>query len=417
LSTQSSSQSRHPWLTDLAAQLIFPCLAIGTTLIQQRETWTQGVGQVLLWISILAALELVYSHPRLALMGLTALAIIVFSRALRLVTAGPIIDSTYTAGLALLYGTAGAVVVWTKPKMLNRQFAALLFLSAPLMVVQLTGGPDWDWVHMWRTDSHNASGYELFVPILGQTNPQSGWGTFQLRPAGIIYANNFLSIVVLFGMALHLARMEGRRLAHSDRFLAAVLTLAMAKLLFLAYLVFLSGYLIFGSADRRWRMLKLTSLLTLFLALYWWLFPGAFIYNLSPTSILLNFTIRWADLLGSLTGGGVISLIAENLNGVSTYTILTGSESGYAKIGRRLPWLAAMALVMLPVYVGRLRTIWRHDPQLGRIVINIAVAACLAPLITWFLTGPFFLCAAGAAFLPLAALHVRNEVLAKVGDT
>jgi hypothetical protein len=396
----------HSQLHQLAIGVLFPCLVLGTALGQDRSAvYHDGVhdvmsivGQVLLWIGLLAATEIILVVRGSGRVLLVIIAMLLGFRATGVVLGGSAeAVAGYTLANGVLYGLAAITVVIDDPERVHRQGYRFLAWSVPVMVLQLYGAPEW--LQLWRTDVHNDAG---LMPTLFHTDPNEGFSTLQVRPAGFMHANNFLSIIVLFLMAFHLARLRGKRLTKPDVALITVIVLAMSKLLYASFIIFTLLYLVVGTREQRRRIMKLWGLMAVCLAVYFALFPGVFLYNLSPNLALLNLGIRVADLRAALAGAAVADVSIQGLGGLelNRADIEAGTQSGYSSIARFLPMLVAVSVVALPLYAYKLRQLRRRRPDLAEIARNTALAFVVAPVISPFFGNPYFAYASGAMMLP-----------------
>jgi hypothetical protein len=402
----------HDRLVSIAARVIVPSLTIGTSLAQERIPalpLVQAIGQILLWIGILAAIELVivvHGNGRLVAILLVAL----FStRAATVVLGGggPIVWA-YTVSLGLLLAAAAAALARHDPRLLHRQLLWLIGLSAPLMVLQIFGYPEI--VHALRTDIHDPVFGWVVLPTLFNTDPNTGWSTIQGRPAGLMYANNFFSLIALFAIAVHLA--AGRESDKKwDWIIGLVAALAMAKIVFLGLIV-LTGVTVVVDREQRRRILRIWLALMVSMAGYYLVFRGLFLFNLSFTNILVNVTVRFQDIRAALLGADIADVVVNTLEGgVWTYTIEAGTQSGYATVAKYLPMIAVAFPIVAWFYVRRLSTLAIRDPLAASISRNASVAMLLAPVITAFFSAPFFAFAAGLASTPFWTMRERGVTL------
>jgi len=401
-------------LVETAVAVIFPCLVFGTAMVQQPSTVLSVAGQILLWLAILAAAEIIitlHSGTTFAVL----LSFLVAFKAAQVVAGGSAaVIIGYELVNALIFAFAGAAVLAFRRDVLERQLRRFFTWSIPVMILQLYGKPDW--IQALRTDSHSKGGdvREQILPSLFESN-SAGFNTIQSRPAGLLHANNFLSIVILFALAVHFRRSKGRSIDASDVVLMAVLVLSMAKIAFLSFIVFSVVYLMRGPGDTRVRVGKLLGLLGLFLLLFYIFFPGIFLYDLSPNNAILNYAIRVADLRAVLSGVSVVDVVQiKGIDGsqLAVIGLEAGTQSGYSAAARFAPFLLVVLPIIGAVYYLRYRMLPRNGGTLRDLSVNSLLVLFLSPLITSFAGNPFFSFALAGLALPWVAaksLEVRER--------
>jgi hypothetical protein len=391
----------HGQLVELAAWLLVPCILIGTTLNQHPILGVKSFGQIAMWLAFLSAIEIAYRCTPYRWLFPLSLGALLVSRAARVVVgSGTEVTALYIAGMAGIFGLASAWVVARRPALVRRQVWILLAASGALMLVQMYGRPEI--LHTFRTDIHDPFTGRVIRDALFQRDPLVGYSTLQLRPAGLLFANNFLSLVLLGLMAVSFGRWRGGGLDKIDWALALVVAFTMSKMVFVT-LILVTAILFFlsGRPNRR-RMLKFWMALALFLALYYLLFPGVFLYNVSPTNALINVNVRFADLSAAIAGLDIAQVSVEGFDGsIRSYSVEAGSQSAISRLGSLLPVLAGLGLLIAPIYLIAIRRIWHVDQALARTSIIGAVAFLLAPLATSFLENPMYWVIFGLVLLPL----------------
>jgi hypothetical protein len=358
-------------------------------------------------VALLAAIEVVLVLESAGAAFIIAASILIAARVARVVLgATPLLDGVYTFGSGMLFMVAGASLFARRRDVLFHDMYLFLGWSLIPMCLQLLGV---QWSQFIRTDLHGAVGGQM-LPLLFKDTTPDAISTLQARPAGFMHANNYMSIVAVVALALHFAVSRSRKLGWRDVVLVSLVTLMMAKILFLSFLLFVLFYLVIGSPDQRVRSLKMTGMLGVTLAIYYWLFPAAFLQNLSPDAALVNYAIRVADLRAALAGVQTTDLVVQGLNGAqySISDIDAGSQSGYSALAAYLPILGVLALAVTPLLIRATRTLKSMDADLAAIVRNGAIATVLLPLISPFYTNPFFWFAAGTMLVPWAVSRERR---------
>ncbi len=397
---------------EVAVICLFPCLVFGTALVQQHATALFVAGQILLWVAILAAAEvIIVLHSGFAFAVLIAMLVAV--RAARVVAPVAALDMAYDAVNGLIFLVAGAAIFAFRREVLERQLKAFFAWSIPLLLVQLYGKPSW--IQALRTDAHTAASggsREEMLPSLFDSN-SANLSTTQARPAGLLHANNFLSIVVLFGLAVIFRRSRVRSIQAMDVFTMAVLVLSMAKIGYLSFIVFSVIYLVRGPADTRARIGKLWLLLGVFLGTFYLLFPGIFMFDMSLNNAILNYAVRMADLQAVLTGVSMVDVVQINGVGGAQLAVVgleAGTQSGYSVAAKYARFLVPLAMITVALFALRFRRIPRHDSELRDLSLNGVLLLFLTPLITSFAGNPFFAFSLAGLALPWVAVPSRREL-------
>lgn len=402
----------HSAIVEAAVAGLVPCLIFGTVLVQQEWAFAHDLGQVLLWMAILAAAEIVYVLLRapqvLAVVGVLIVGLRAASAALG---ASGTITATYEMVNSLLFALAGVAVVRWRGDVLERQLRTFFIVTVPFMLAQLVGWPAW--TQAWRTDAHgDESMRRVMVRTLFEREGVEGFPSLQARPAGVLHANNFLSIVMLFAMAFLFDRSRGGKLRSVEVAFMIVLVLTMAKVLYIGFLVFTVLYLVRGPRSRRVWLGKMWGVLLLAMGTYYLLFPGVFLFDLSPNNALLNYAIRMADLRAVLGGLDFADVTVEGFGGITLELagIPAGSQSAIAAAARHFVLLTMVVPVVFIAYFHALASLRRRNPELTGLAVNGAVMLGLALLITSFVGNPFFGFTASLVLLPwLVPLSGRTQ--------
>jgi hypothetical protein len=312
-------------------------------------------------------------------------------------------NGVYTVFLAATCSVAGALILLTRPGLLRTQFAVFCALSVPLMIMQMVGV---SWTQLLRTDMGPIyMGYQQ-VPTLFVPAGEVIITTFQSRPAGFLYANNAASLIAVFGVALHYARLpKPGRLDWTDVAVLAFLVLLMSRLAFIVLLLMWIVRASMGGASRR-HVLASIGVVAILLAAYWLAFPGLFAANMSWYALAVDLEIRIVELMLASGVPWVVQLadqIPREWAGRRfdpMQHLGTGGQSGYGMLIRH-PWLVLLAVVAaVPAawaFVSRFR---RLEPDVQREVTAVGLTAILAPAITSFLGTPMFWFLSAAAVIP-----------------
>jgi hypothetical protein len=384
----------------LAVQALFPSLLIGTTANQQQ--WSETlllIGQVSIWISILSATTIVVVTFRGQVWPLLITAGFLITKIGRVIVGeNEVFLVLYIAATAALFCSAGAAVALQKTRVVYQQTLLFILFSIPIMILQLIGISEW--VHYLRTDLHVVDTITLF-PTLFVAKEGVTATVLQGRPAGLAYANNYLSIIIMFFIGLHFSNIETKRISKNDVIVCLIAVLAMAKIVFLTLLIVFVLLLITGNSLQRRRTGKVLILFFGLMGMYAFFFPGMFEVNTSLGMARTNFMIRASELLALLAGEAAPDvLFLERPNGEVYMQILPGHQSAYAEMARFLPYLGIAALFLLPVYLKGLRKTRDYSLELRNMTIFLLLVSSLIPLITSFLRGPVFWFFVGFGLLP-----------------
>lgn len=392
----------------LSAYGLFPSLLISSSLIQPGFPFLFNlVGQLASIFSIMAACVIVYLSFREKHLILLIIGGVLMMKGARILIGdeNTYILLGYTLITGFLFCLAGTAIALHKSNLLYRQVMFFCFISIPLLVFQVAGIGKWAWI--FRLEFYQ--GDLTLVPAVFQNNTDII--AAQVRPGGFLYTNVFLAAVILLALGLHFGRIAKHRSMINDAVLCAIIVLAMAKIVFLAFGLFTFWFLIFGDGQKRKRMLRILFFFSFFSACYAFFFPAAFAYNTSWPQAKLNFSMRLHGMTARIQGYTLTEMQYEDERGDQRiYQLGDDPQSGYGTIGMALPYLAVVALLMLPFYIKQFRNLKRYFPELKDQTRLFLVLAALGPIsasitganIYWFLMGfgllPLFLALKPYAF-------------------
>jgi hypothetical protein len=400
---------------------IFPGIIIGSLFIQQLDSPVfLFLGQIAFWLNITAAfiISLFYLKKKA---GVLILIILLFFFKVGRIFAGE--SSTflllYTLSLCCLFGVAGGLVLFHHSKIIYKQVTIFCWISIPLMLLQLIGAGEW--TQFFRTDLPQTIGkIQCSTLFVDKDNIQIL--ALQARPAGFCFANNFLSLIIMFALALHYGLRTSSKISLNDIGLCLIMVLAMAKICFLTFFIFVLWFLLFGSWKKKMRMVKVSVLFFFVIFLYAFMFPGVFEYNTSFSNIRLNFILRALDLNKSI-GGNVflrsvldqINVSGDDINRIEQEHQRGEHESGYATIGKALKLLAVIICINFPLYFMSAKKFIVFYPGFKDLLILFILLLFLMPLITSFISGPVFWFIAGFSFIPIILFldSVRFQITQK----
>ena len=224
----------------------------------------------------------------------------------------------------------------------------------------------------------------------------------QARPGGFLYANNYLSVFIVFALALYLGDTHAPKRAVRNGLLATASVLSMAKVVFFAFVVMglVAVVLRQKALLRRWGAMAL--MLLVLLGGYRLLFPGMFEVNMSLELWRTNFQMRLADALYA-SGSERAREIAGSLptRALATLDPEVPSQSGYALLIQRTALVAPALLTAVFLNWRGARWLKRFRPDLRPSIIMLQTAVVVVPVVTSFLGSQVF-----SVFLGVAALTV-----------
>lgn len=380
---------------------LLPVLIVTAISTQPRPyPMVMAIGQIASVVSvILACIVVVTTFPG----RIWSIALVLLTVALRAARGlMPIGDEAaviaYTVVSSLLFGAAGAIMAASRPRRLHRQLTGFMLISLPLMFLQLVGVGAW--TQTLRLDFHMLGEEKLEqVRTLLVPPDEVEITTLQARPAGFLHANNFLSLFLVFALALQLGRRAPLRFSWRDVGLLAVLTLAMSKTAFLAFFLMLLVMLVAGDRARRRYALKSGAVFVACISTYAVLFPGVFAFTMSFDLMRLNLNVRVAEVL-LVSGQPRLERLADQFSADELSRIKDDSaQSAYGILAARPTLVLGGALVAGPLYLLALRRVASRRPQ-WKMGALLGAAALLSVLgMTSFMGSLAFALMAGAALL------------------
>ena len=392
-----------------AKYLLLPLLLINITTAENGwEIFGINFGRTLYWGIIVIAWYVARNSPyRYYMTGFLCIGILL--RMLELLCGWGEIELLRKAALAIVFVIAGAVVYGTNPLFLRKQLVIFLALCIPIMLLQILGVSSffYGWVTDYAHDPKIMATYEIGKFIDIPLYPTLFVGINKLyyligqgRPAGLLYANNVLSIFVSITVGLNLAVTRMSRLSFSDVVVLVVVVLTMAKSTYIITALLYVTFFVFNVQGKRLLCFKSIILLTILSALYYWVFPGLFMANFSAEMFWLSMLHRLLDIVYFLDLENLGNFFYEqhrlygtNFNEDATYSGL----SIILKSNFVAPVLF-LAVVILVQYVNRLRKM-RPLPIMPYVVTLLVCV--LTQFGTSYFAAPSFQFIAGLALFPL----------------
>jgi len=221
-----------------------------------------------------------------------------------------------------------------------------------------------------------------------------------MRPAGLLYAANVLSIFVSIAVGLNLAVARSNRLGFSDIVVFTAVVLAMSKSTFIITALLYVIALVLNVQGKRSLCFKSLMLLAVLLALYYFCFPGLFLVHTSRASFWASIWYRFMDVAISL---GSESLESLYYNREHSYGSLFNPDLTYSGISKVLKSAVLVpvlffVVVLLVQYAYRLRQM-RTLPIMPYVITLIV--CFLTQFGTAYFAAPSFQFIAGLALFPL----------------
>jgi hypothetical protein len=273
-----------------------------------------GVGQLLYWIIIGLAWYIAFRSPYQKLA--TAMLLLAFAlRPIEALSGSVVIYAVRSGALAVVFTVAGAWIYGRNPHFLHRQLVVFLGLCVPLMLLQIVGVGSWvmGWSTAYLDDPSSfmdASQVGTFMDVPLYPTLFVGYDDLvlsiaQARPAGLMHANNVISIFVAIAVAVALVIPRSARLRAGDLIVTAAVILTMSKMVFALTAMLYVGALLFAPAERKVLTLKLLCVFASGFWVYYVLFPGLLQSNLSEEMVRVSIMLR---LLGVLNAVGIDNL-------------------------------------------------------------------------------------------------------------
>ncbi|MDB9794728.1 hypothetical protein OAB70_01565 [bacterium] len=267
------------------------------------NTWL--VGRMSLWILLILSLYILAKKFQIKVLPLFI--IVVLSNPISDIY--PSIKIIYQISIATIFLLTGYVCYGDKPQKLRKILIIYLLINIPFLLMQITGVSPL--VMTWGTDYLHTPSL-LSIEQVGTFQKIPVYPTFlvpyeeivfmigQSRPAGLMAANNYLSVIVCFSLFLNLHLRSKAVLNLGDLVVNFVAVLVMSKLVFvIIFVVYVSGLLNKKSYIQK-ASIKNLSLFFCFMGIYYLSFPGLFSGLFSSESFASSFGLRMIDIFNSL---------------------------------------------------------------------------------------------------------------------
>lgn len=380
-----------------------------TTVISNQLTWSVGhvIARLIGWLTILGASIIVTSHFRRKVWPFILVLLVPISKVFQGFSGGSegVQLGPYIILYGLLLGLAGSILVATRLEIVRKQFYYICLLNIVFMFLQVAGIADWS---QFAT-THAASKISHY-PI-AFFNVTDDFDVSQLRPAGLLYGNQYLSVITLFGLALHFSR-EKRGFKTGTLVMCTMAVLSMAKLVFAGFILISLCVIIMGTKYQRKAILKGLALTVLLMYLYKLLFPGLFEFNLRFEQIIFSASTRISSILykqGAEEALSDLRLMSDEYQEMDVNVkILAPLEleeeaqiSGYEDLVNHLPYVIAALALFVPFYIWGFLKLRRHRPDLSPLTVTSLIIVLIIPAAGSLWGSPIYLLICGFAFLPL----------------
>jgi len=257
---------------------------------------------------------------------------------------------TLILGMFLVIGT---IYIYRHLRLTYKLVIVICLFNVIMMVLQLLNVGDWS--QYLSTESTFMYGDKITHDVLFVPIDQLQYSVIQGRPSGLLRSNNILSGVLLFAMALHFS-LGINKYKYATVILSAMIVLASAKIVYSGYIIMILILLIKGDGYHRANIRNSLVAILFFLFLYYIFFPGLFVNFWLRDDFFYNFTIRINNIIDHMMPGSTTKAYLEN---VFRYTSRAdwGDDStilsGYAILIKKIPYIIAFILIMIPSYVKR----------------------------------------------------------------
>ena len=370
-----------------------------------------GVGQFLSWLNDAAAATVLLAAFSRRVWPVLLIAAVFTAKFAQLSLPGTALpELAYDLALNAIFAAAGGVVARNRPTLVLGQLAAVCLLSVPWMALQAAGIGEWT---QWLATEHVGGATDKsMAPALFVEEADLIYNVVQGRPSSFLHSNNFLSLVLLFSIALHLSFPHvGRRNLRGGA-MAAMSALAMAKVVFLGVIAFAVAVETTGTRTQRRASRMLLVWLTVSMITYALFLPGLFALQTSGFKLAYSITVRVNELTERLGYGTALGdWIAETIGGESIDSLVDPLAdpdlvlSGVTQMLQWLPLALAIGLAVVPVWLRRLGALRRVDASRATAALLCGMAVIIYLTAVPFLRAQFLWFIAGFALLPVTLVR------------
>ena len=270
-------------------KLFFPCfvLAMSFSMINLSVV---NVGKVFGWISIGLACWISIKFMKDKLLAVLLIGVMVISRCISLRYGQ--YNFAYEILNGILFFICGLVLFNLYDAMLRRQMCYIVMICAPIMFLQMAGV---EWVNYHTYGREFAMTHDFEDTLFIASSDLIGYRHAQIRPAGILWSNQPLGLMLAFFSSIMILHpKEGRWI--SCFLLNFTIVLSTSMYVYLCYLVILTGGLIFSNRVIKKRIISITGWLIVSIVALVILFPGVFHRVINKEDIRFKVYVRLFDL-------------------------------------------------------------------------------------------------------------------------
>lgn len=401
--------------------LLLPFIWLNTLFANQ--TWSPTlsfIGYLFHWLSLLVAAYVVFRAFGRWGWPYVLVLLIVGSRLASL--AGlPALYAVYLVSMLLLFVLAGMATALNVPHLVCLQLRTLLFVSLPVMFLQVAGAAEW--LQMFNT-LYNIAGPDggivrpeiRLLPLLFTSEAKLlatryedfyQFLSMQSRPPGLTHSSAMLAVFILAAAALHLGRMKGTRITLRDLTFACVIAMAGAKLALVGFVLLVVVAYTLRERPMQGRLVRMIGILGAVLLVYVAIFPAPAIHNFGPDAFEVSFLIRAVDAtVAVMPDSASLPEVAEVLTRYSVVfpedSTNFGGLSGLVTLITILPFVLAIVLCMLPWLIRGFRYCRLASPARAHTSALMAVVVLIVPFATPLFDSQFYALCLGIAMMPLA---------------
>jgi hypothetical protein len=370
--------------------LIIPGVLLGSTLVQQENASLIILGQAtLVTIFFLSFLMIfIYENAYLATILFSIILVLKLMRIISGDQAG-IYVVIYELLYTLVFAFSGSYLL--EEKYIRKTFhqSMLILISLiPFMLLQLYG--QFEWVYFLRTDFHETIVSDNLSTLF--VNDLEGAPTVQARPSGWLMANNYLSLYLLFCMGLLFSVGYRLRMNLSLVIVAITIVICMSKLVFIASIMLMAISFFFRDKFTKKFYIRFLTSIVIAMYMYYILFPGLFLYNVSIENAFLNVQLRYFDFINSFNQmpNENISFIGINekqyfIESMESQSLLSSvMQSSFASA------FAVIFSVFIIYILRKIKLVALCENQTYRANVYIALLLLMSVASTNFFGGPLF---------------------------
>ena len=375
----------------ITTYILLPSMLINLTVAENRWGVFGSSLDQYIYAATIGLSWYVGSLSRYRLLVSIALLFAIAMRLLGVLGGGESLREIGLAALAVVFAVAGAMIYGRNPFLLHKQLVIYLALCIPIMLLQILGvssllmGWNIGYLHdaLVLTQDNVGSFQEIpLYPTLFVQPDDLVFSIGQGRPVGLMYGNNPLSFFISIAVAINLTIARTSRICFSDIVVTVATVLAMSKLAFGITILLYLHFLVFGVPERRLLVLKLISVLTIVMSLYYILFPGLFVINLSEDMVMTSIVLRLVDLL---KGAGIEIHFGQiiELGNIYKPSKEYVTEEGYSFIGSALHsnrWIPLLFVLIIGtvLYVYRVQSITTFPTTIYTVTLVTYIATQFA---------------------------------------